>query len=75
LINDVLLLPGVVMLVKGMAVPGGDFHVSGYSFAGSPPQAPLPAPSGVPDTQGVTGSFGHSARPAIGPTQIQEDCQ
>ena len=41
------LLAGVVMLVKGMAAPGGDFHVTGYRFCGPAPQVPLPAPSGA----------------------------
>jgi len=34
------------MLVKGTAVPGGDFHVRDVRYAGMAPQPPLPPPSG-----------------------------
>ena len=35
------------MLVKGMAAPGGDFHVRDVRYATMAPQAPLPPPSGL----------------------------
>ncbi len=38
---------GVVMLVKGTAVPGGDFHVRDVRYARMAPQPPLPSPSGM----------------------------
>ena len=38
---------GVVMLVKGTAAPGGDFHVRDVRYAGMAPQAALPPPSGT----------------------------
>ena len=43
----ILWCAGVVMLVKGSAVPGGDFHVRDVRYAGMAPQAPLPPPSGT----------------------------
>lgn len=37
------LVTGVVMAVKGVAAPGGDFQVNAFCFANMAPQAPLPS--------------------------------
>ncbi|DBA81928.1 hypothetical protein WJX77_005299 [Trebouxia sp. C0004] len=37
------LVTGVVMAVKGVAAPGGDFQVNAFCFADMAPQAPLPS--------------------------------
>ena len=38
------LVTGVVMAVKGMPEPGGDFQVNDVCYLGLPPQVPLPVP-------------------------------